>query len=462
MISATVISLQKDPTGEKLIDILTTAFFNKLTLFLYQFIFYRYLTTIIPSWNIIFACASNAVDVGVMGMSGASESSENQEWRQWLLEDSSRVELPLGGYDVEPKPLGMAIDTSSQTSIPWLENQILPPMPILFVLSTSGVLYPFHVINLVNGLPTQLNQPPQILSSSNERPALANLRPPTTSAVPLAASTPLPAGGKTAIPRTNLGDRFAAAAATTSTTSTDTFGRDMKIAPAAASTETSFFGKSQAIGIQPSSSLATSAAVSSASATTFSSFRQPEAKSNLTAYAPNIQTAVGTKFTPDEPNMGAAAAILQDELTKFAQDLKEFKLRSASMKISVTSEEEKQRLIKMTAELSDFSKELVETTKNQDEEVRSLYTEVVEISALLEEARVRYARRKNPRYSNLLKLRPLDPSNRRKLDSIERIHIHIEQQLEEASRILESIGRDKNKDRQRKIEIPITRVSLIL
>ena len=391
-----------------------------------------------------------------MGPPIASESSEHSEWIQWTLDDSARAEMPLDGSDSEPKPLGMTVDTSSQVAIPWQENQTLPPMPILFVLSSSGVLHPFYVINLLNGIPPQLNQPPQLLSSSNERPALANLRPSTASTVPLAASTPLPASGKAAIPRTNLGDRFAAvgAAASVNTAATNVpalnnSGIDVKSIITSEKVATSFFTKSPTVSNQ----------LAPAATPTTTTFRvKPETSgANFNPSVPNLTGEM--KITADDPNvMGAAAAILRDELTKFAQDLHDFKSRSASLKVHVASEEEKQRLISMTSELSDFSKELVVTTKNQDDEVHSLYTEVAEISALLEEARVRHARRKNPRYSQLLKTRPLDPSNRRKLDCIERLHIHIEQQLEEATRSLESNSRDRNKDRQRKVEIPVTRV----
>jgi hypothetical protein len=172
-----------------------------------------------------------------------------------------------------------------------------------------------------------------------------------------------------------------------------------------------------------------------------------------------------TSQTPiaDESNihssMGAAAAILRDEVAKFVQDLKEFKARSLTLKVTIASDEEKERLLKMTSDLAEFGVDLVDTTKVQDEEVRGLCTDLVEVAALLEDARVRRARRKNSHFCHLLKLRPLDPGNRRKMDGIERLHVHIEQQLVEASRSLDSISRDRTRD-TRKIEIPITQVSL--
>lgn len=101
--------------------------------------------------------------------------------------------------------------------------------------------------------------------------------------------------------------------------------------------------------------------------------------------------------------MAAADAILRDEVAKFVQDLEEFKTRSSALKVTIASEVDKQRLLKLTSDLSDFGVDLVDTTKIQDEEVRGLCTDLMEVAALLEDARVRHARRKSSRYSHLLK-----------------------------------------------------------
>lgn len=113
--------------------------------------------------------------------------------------------------NTETNPMGMAIDTTRQTPINWDENQTFPPAPILFVLSTHGLLCPFHVINQKNA--THVNQPPQQLSVAGERPGLSGIG---LKAAPLAASTPLPSAPKVAISRTNLEERFAAFADTRS------------------------------------------------------------------------------------------------------------------------------------------------------------------------------------------------------------------------------------------------------
>lgn len=410
-----------------------------------------YLTLGIPQWNVLLACSANAMEVAVLGQTGVG-GPEHPEWRQWTLEGECRAELPLDQND-ETKPMGMAIDTTSQIPIPWDDNQTLSPVPILFVLSTHGLLCPFHVLNLASGV-ASVNEPPQQLSAANERPALSGIGLKAAQTVPLAASTPLPSAAKAAIPRTNLGERFAAFAETPSLAAAA-----KPLPPSGASTESFFANKPPAQSFPlPLTTIKTVQVPSP--------IVPPIKIAEVSPIVPKPTTPVPVKLTnqtavEESSSMGAAAAILRDEVAKFVQDLKEFKARSSTLKVSVASDEEKHRLLKMTSELATFGVELVETTKIQDEEVRGLCTDLDEVAALLEDARVLYARRKNSRYSHLLKLRPLDPANRRKLDGIERLHAHIEQQLVEASCSLDSINRDRTRDQSRKIEIPITQVYFV-
>lgn len=418
-----------------------------------QFSFNRYLTLGLPSWNILLASSTKSMEIALLEQFSA-ENADTPEWRQIMLSDSNRAELPMNldnRQDIndtgeETQPIGMAIDLTSQTPLPLLDNETLPPMPILFVLSTHGRLCPFHLLNLKKDA-VMLNQPPQPISDKNERPGLSGIKVAPT--VPLAASTPLPPTSRMAIPRTNLLTAFSNNTPTTTASGMKTTGTD------------SFFSKppAQPVGSsisvpQPAPTPAPTASIAPVS-TPFKSVQVevPNATQKPSVPAP---VKISNQSTAEDSSMGAADAILRDEVIKFAQELQDFKHRSANLKVTVSNDEVKDRLLKRTAELSEFGVDLVDTTKSQDEDVRSLCTELVEVAALLEDARVRLARRKNSRYSHLLKLRPLDPSSRRKMDGIERLNAHIEQQLVEASRHLDS--RDRTRDQNRKIEIPITQV----
>ena len=158
------------------------------------------MTVPLVPWNVILASSATAMEIAVLGQSSA-EDAEHPEWTQWTLEDEFRAELPLSADNDETRPIGIAVDTTSQTPIPWGDNnQTIPPMPVLFVLSSNGLLCPFHVINLLKGA-NSFNQVPQALNTANERKGTAKPQPEpktslATSTQPLAASTPFAPASK--------------------------------------------------------------------------------------------------------------------------------------------------------------------------------------------------------------------------------------------------------------------------
>lgn len=97
------------------------------------------------------------MEVAVLGI---LDGSGGTSWQQWIQSDESRAELPLSASKEETYPIGFAFDTSSTLQLPWGENQVLPPMPILYILSHEGVLNVFNVINLKQGVP-MICSPPQ-------------------------------------------------------------------------------------------------------------------------------------------------------------------------------------------------------------------------------------------------------------------------------------------------------------
>lgn len=144
----------------------------------------------IPQWNMILAASSNSMEVATLG------SADNNNWIHWCPTDEARAELPLSGKD-DNYPVGITVDTTALYQLPWGENQTLPHMPLLLVLSHTGLLVIFNIINMNNNSP-QLCVPTQPIGL----PAAA-----MTSAIPgeeANATAPAPASQSVAQPEPPL------------------------------------------------------------------------------------------------------------------------------------------------------------------------------------------------------------------------------------------------------------------
>ncbi|XP_071450625.1 nuclear pore complex protein Nup214 [Hetaerina americana] len=122
----------------------------------------QYYLSHIPKWNVLLMSSANSMEVGVLAsplLDGVG--ADPLVWEQWTLEDASRAELPLSPLREEMYAVGMALDTSSTTPLPWGENQSIPPAPLLLILSHHGLLCSFSIINLRPGAAQDLCSPPQ-------------------------------------------------------------------------------------------------------------------------------------------------------------------------------------------------------------------------------------------------------------------------------------------------------------
>ncbi|XP_053329266.1 nuclear pore complex protein Nup214 [Spea bombifrons] len=141
----------------------------------------------IDDWDILLGASAASIEVCVI-----ARQADQASYELWLLEDSGRAELPMTDNGDDTLPMGLAVDYTNQLEIAISEEKTLPPTPILLILSTDGVLCPFHMINLNPGVKS-LNTPLEQLAIEGERQPItggSGFTVPSSAAAPVAPSKP--------------------------------------------------------------------------------------------------------------------------------------------------------------------------------------------------------------------------------------------------------------------------------
>ncbi|GFO08112.1 nuclear pore complex protein nup214 [Plakobranchus ocellatus] len=101
----------------------------------------QYFFHLLAQWEVIVMASSNATETTVVGKNLDNKVS----WEHWNLEDCSRAELPLTDQQNDTFPVGMAVDYSPQLPIVLNESKRYPACPVMYLLSSDGMLLGFHL-----------------------------------------------------------------------------------------------------------------------------------------------------------------------------------------------------------------------------------------------------------------------------------------------------------------------------
>ncbi|XP_074655858.1 uncharacterized protein LOC141909341 [Tubulanus polymorphus] len=136
----------------------------------------QYFLTFITEWSMIVAVSSKGQEAGIIGRSPQNKNI----WEMWNLDDTGRAELPLNQSNDNTFPVGITIDFTPQAEIRIDDVNVHPPSPIIYLLSTDGVLCPFHM--MYTGAPSIVHpaQPLPVDGVRIGKPSFAPVAPQTT------------------------------------------------------------------------------------------------------------------------------------------------------------------------------------------------------------------------------------------------------------------------------------------
>uniref|UniRef100_A0A914CL05 Nucleoporin Nup159/Nup146 N-terminal domain-containing protein n=1 Tax=Acrobeloides nanus TaxID=290746 RepID=A0A914CL05_9BILA len=101
-------------------------------------------------WSMVFLSSPNSSEISVVGNRSGSA------WTHWVLEDTFSIQLPVSKSHGETYPIGVGFDFCSSTPVKIANDGSgdLPPQPIIYVLTTEGLLLLYHIVSLNPQRPT--------------------------------------------------------------------------------------------------------------------------------------------------------------------------------------------------------------------------------------------------------------------------------------------------------------------
>lgn len=432
------------------------------------------------TWNVIMVASGNSMEVGVLGF-------ENDSWVQWIQEDAARADLPLSSSKQETYVVGMAFDTSVQYNLPYGESQILPPMPLLILLSHEGLLCFFFAVNI---LPSSavICSPPEPLSDMSgvqcfvpysEPEAVEDVHAEITVVKPVITShppswltppqsvqnnqqkvwstmTPVTVPIWMTPTSTSLSQPQLTTMQSAYQKSENENPSAAQVSPAAMWTSSAIFAQHSVIQQQLVTGIGGQGLIAAVSTGTKESTGtlSPQITLNVKAQQspklmtsrPETETKISDILEPvaiedsseDETSKfseGVIEATIVDTVKHFNSDLAELAEGVKNINSHIGTPEEKLRFQQSFDNMESFLKELTETTTAQKSEVKSLKNLLFDLFAWIEDARSRVQQLSEHSYMISTQL---DPVSARKMNNIEHLLFYTNSQLSQINSYLEA------------------------
>ncbi|RWS24807.1 nuclear pore complex protein Nup214-like protein, partial [Leptotrombidium deliense] len=354
--------------------------------------------------DLVLCLSSMSSEVGVIG-ADCEEVTSPTSWNQFILEDNSRIELPMNKNGFESFPKGVSFFRNSSKVFRISENEQYGgnATPLLLIMSSSGLLCPYYVVHrakpfaLITPPTTQL---PYELTATQKLPS---------SVIPSGHSS---SPAYKAVPEVKQVESFVPSTPVTSEV------------------------KGKHLLNDRTSSVESVTTVNLANSSPEKITLSPEKNE---------------KLLKEELEKSFLIAII-DEIRDFQKELDELKQTCNNVsKLEIGSADEKQFIVAKTKESQEVIKELKELYNNLD--VDTLQGFVLESFAMAEDARCRVDRDVDERYKKLLSKRALNPRIARIMKKMEETSKYIELQLREVNNVLDHEWREKV-EKQKKCRSP--------
>ncbi|XP_048469506.1 nuclear pore complex protein Nup214 isoform X2 [Rhincodon typus] len=436
---------------------------------------HRYYMHYIEEWDLILASSAASIEVSIV-----ARQPDKVNWEVWVLEDAARAEFPVTENSDDTMPVGVGVDITNQQAIAIGNEKTFPPSPILILLSTDGLLCPFHMLNSMPGMKTPVKSPkcPRLEGEREPKPAQVSIPAPSL-LVPSRAATASPqdstvvvnppASFRPSVPPVMLpplptfskiptqtphgkpvqdmvkielyepssssdNQKLGASEAKISPTPSTKFVRFLESGSASSENE---------LKAQMMQNLLPSAAGGPPPVTARSAMGAaaifPVSKTCPTQSSASLELSVSDleKQLKQHPTLDPVMVGIMEEISLFQKELDDLKARTARSNFEVGSAKEMTHLRYDAQSLHTFLLEVKEITETLHEEIGILKTVMLEGFAGVEDATTHNERNMDKNYLQLLRRKPLSPKSEAQLKEIRQLHQYVKFAVQDVNDMLD-------------------------